>query len=187
MFDDTVRCYIAYANLDATDKDIVEVAKLTFAEEIINKLPNKYDTIIGVAKEDIKIGDHVHVHNTGMSDKKKDYEFSQGCKNNEILPESERATFMGYHRGNGKVGTRNFIGIISSVNCSATVCKKIAEAFNDEALSDFENVDGIVSITHGTGCGINSKGLGWELLQATIAGYSRHQKIKSQERLEFRY
>ena len=51
---------------------------------------------------------------------------------------------------------------------------KIAEAFNEEALSDFENVDGIVSITHGTGCGINSKGLGWELLQATIAGYSRH-------------
>ena len=134
----------------------------------------KYDTIIGVAKEDIKIGDHVHVHNTGMSDKKKDYEFSQGCKNNEILPESERATFMGYHRPNGKVGTRNFIGIISSVNCSATVCKKIAEAFDDETLSDFENVDGIVSITHGTGCGINSKGLGWELLQATIAGYSRH-------------
>ena len=134
----------------------------------------KYDTIIGIAKEDIKIGDHVHVHNTGMSDKKKDYEFSKGCKNDEILPESERATFMGYHRPNGKVGTRNFIGIISSVNCSATVCKKIAEAFNDEALSDFENVDGIVSITHGTGCGINGNGLGWELLQATIAGYARH-------------
>ena len=134
----------------------------------------KYDTMIGVAKENIKIGDHVHVHNTGMVDSKKDYQFSQGCKNNEVLPESERATFMGYRRPNGKVGTRNFIGIISSVNCSATVCKKIAESFNEEALSEFENVDGIVSITHGTGCGINSKGLGWELLQATIAGYSRH-------------
>jgi len=134
----------------------------------------KYDTIIGRAKENIKIGDHVHVHNTGMVDSKKDYQFSQGCKNNEVLPESERATFMGYRRPNGKVGTRNFIGIISSVNCSATVCKKIAESFNEEALSEFENVDGIVSITHGTGCGINSKGLGWELLQATIAGYSRH-------------
>jgi len=134
----------------------------------------KYDTMIGVAKENIKIGDHVHVHNTGMVDSKKDYQFSQGCKNNEVLPESERATFMGYRRPNGKVGTRNFIGIISSVNCSATVCKKIAESFNEEVLSEFENVDGIVSITHGTGCGINSKGLGWELLQATIAGYSRH-------------
>mgnify|MGYP001310354820 FL=1 len=134
----------------------------------------KYDTMIGIAKENIKIGDHVHVHNTGMVDSKKDYQFSQGCKNNEVLPESERATFMGYRRPNGKVGTRNFIGIISSVNCSATVCKKIAESFNEEALSEFENVDGIVSITHGTGCGINSKGLGWELLQATIAGYSRH-------------
>jgi altronate hydrolase len=138
-------------------------------EEII-----KYDNIIGIAKEDIKKGDHVHVHNTGMVDKKRDYEFSQGCKDIKVLPEEERATFMGYKRPNGKVGTRNFIGIISSVNCSATVCKKIAEAYNEEALSDYENVDGIVSITHGTGCGINSNGLGWELLQATISGYSRH-------------
>ena len=134
----------------------------------------KYDNIIGVAKENIKIGNHVHVHNTGMVDKKRDYEFSQGCKNVKVLPENEQATFMGYRRANGKVGTRNFIGIISSVNCSATVCKKIAESFNEEILSEYENVDGIVSITHGTGCGINSNGLGWELLQATIAGYSRH-------------
>ena len=144
-------------------KDISE------GEEII-----KYDNLIGIAKKNIKIGDHVHVHNTGMIDKKRDYEFSQGCKNVKVLPENEQATFMGYRRANGKVGTRNFIGIISSVNCSATVCKKIAESFNEEILSEYENVDGIVSITHGTGCGINSNGLGWELLQATIAGYSRH-------------
>ena len=144
-------------------KDISE------GEEII-----KYDNIIGIAKENIKIGNHVHVHNTGMVDKKRDYEFSQGCKNVKVLPKNEQATFMGYKRANGKVGTRNFIGIISSVNCSATVCKKIAESFNEEILSEYENVDGIVSITHGTGCGINSNGLGWELLQATIAGYSRH-------------
>jgi len=144
-------------------KDISE------GEEII-----KYDNLIGIAKKNIKIGDHVHVHNTGMIDKKRDYEFSQGCKNVKVLPENEQATFMGYKRANGKVGTRNFIGIISSVNCSATVCKKIAESFNEEILSEYENVDGIVSITHGTGCGINSNGLGWELLQATIAGYSRH-------------
>ncbi len=64
-----------------------------------------------------------------------------------VLPESERATFMGYQRANGKVGTRNFIGIISSVNCSATVCKKIAEAFSEEALSEYANVDGIVSMS----------------------------------------
>jgi altronate hydrolase len=147
----------------------VATKNISQGDEII-----KYDTIIGIAKENIKIGDHVHVHNTGMVDSKKDYQFSQGCKNNEVLPENERATFMGYRRPSGKVGTRNFIGIISSVNCSATVCKKIAESFSEEALSEYENVDGLVSITHGTGCGINSKGLGWELLQATIAGYSRH-------------
>ncbi len=134
----------------------------------------KYDNIIGIAKENISAGDHVHVHNTGMATRKKDYQFSEGCKTLEILPESERATFMGYRRDNGKVGTRNFIGVISSVNCSATVCKKIADAFDEEVLSEFDNVDGVVSITHGTGCGINSNGLGWELLQATIEGYSKH-------------
>ena len=134
----------------------------------------KYDNIIGVAKENISIGDHVHVHNTGMAEGTKDYQFSQGCKELEILPLKERASFLGYKRNNGKVGTRNFIGVISSVNCSATVCKKIAEAFNDDILSEYENVDGVVAITHGTGCGQTSKGLGWELLQATIGGYARH-------------
>ena len=88
----------------------VATQNISQGDEII-----KYDTIIGIAKENIKIGDHVHVHNTGMVDSKKDYQFSQGCKNNEVLPENKRATFMGYHRPNGKVGTRNFIGIISSI------------------------------------------------------------------------
>ena len=134
----------------------------------------KYDNIIGTASDNIAIGDHVHVHNTGMSDKKRDYEFSQGCKELEILPEDKQATFMGYKRPGGKYGTRNFVGIISSVNCSATVCKKIADTFNEEVMSQYPNVDGVVSITHSLGCGGNSRGMGWELLQATMQGYSRH-------------
>ena len=134
----------------------------------------KYDNIIGTATDNIAIGDHVHVHNTGMSDKKRDYEFSQGCKELEILPEDKQATFMGYKRAGGKYGTRNFVGIISSVNCSATVCKKIADTFNEEVMAQFPNVDGVVSITHSLGCGGNSRGMGWELLQATMQGYSRH-------------
>ena len=134
----------------------------------------KYDNIIGTATDNIAIGDHVHVHNTGMSDKKRDYEFSQGCKELEILPEDKQATFMGYKRPGGKYGTRNFVGIISSVNCSATVCKKIADTFNEEVMSQYPNVDGVVSITHSLGCGGNSRGMGWELLQATMQGYSRH-------------
>ena len=134
----------------------------------------KYDNIIGTATDNIAVGDHVHVHNTGMSDKKRDYEFSQGCKELEILPEDKQATFMGYKRPGGKYGTRNFVGIISSVNCSATVCKKIADTFNEEVMSQYPNVDGVVSITHSLGCGGNSNGMGWELLQATMQGYSRH-------------
>ena len=167
-------------NISLSEENITTRQFIPVGHKIATKNINKgddlvkYDNIIGTAKENISVGDHVHVQNTSMSDKKRDYEFSLGCKETQILPKSEQATFMGYRRANGKVGTRNFIGVISSVNCSATVCKKIAEAFNEETLSKYENVDGIVSLTHGTGCGINSNGLGWELLQATIQGYSRH-------------
>ncbi len=167
-------------NIDIIEEKINTNQKIPVGHKIATKNIGagekiiKYDNIIGIAKQNIKTGDHVHVHNTGMAERTKDYQFSEGCKEMSILPENARATFMGYRRSSGKVGTRNFIGIISSVNCSATVCKKIAEHFNETILSEYENVDGVVSITHGTGCGINSNGLGWELLQATIAGYSRH-------------
>ena len=134
----------------------------------------KYDNIIGTATDEIKKGDHVHVHNIGMSDKKKDYEFSAGCKQTKIIDIDKQATFMGFKRKNGRSGTRNFVGIISSVNCSATVCKKIADSFDEDFMAQYPNVDGVVSITHSLGCGGNSRGMGWELLQATMDGYSRH-------------
>ena len=166
---------ISIENENLTTKQFIPVGHKIATKNIIKGDEIiKYDNIIGTAKENISIGEHVHVQNTGMSNKKRDYEFSEGCREIKILPEDKQASFMGYLRANGKVGTRNFIGIISSVNCSATVCKKIAEAFNEETLSKYENVDGVVSLTHGTGCGINSNGLGWELLQATMQGYSRH-------------
>lgn len=134
----------------------------------------KYNQIIGFATETVAPGDHVHTHNVAVRQFQRDYEFTQGAQAVAMVPEADRATFRGILRADGRVATRNYIGVLSSVNCSATVCRYIADTFKGDGLKDFPNVDGVVAITHGTGCGMAGKGLGWDLLQATMAGYARH-------------
>ena len=134
----------------------------------------KYDQIIGFAKEDIAPGEHVHVQNVEMQDFSRDYAFGKDVKPTDYVPEAERATFNGFLRDNGKAGTRNFIGVLSTVNCSATVAHFIAETFPGEEVASYENVDGIVALTHGTGCGMADRGDGFDALQRTLWGYARH-------------
>ncbi len=129
----------------------------------------RYNQIIGFASRQISPGDHVHVHNLAMGSFERDYAF---CA--DIRPQrqpSTRLTFDGIVRPDGRVATRNYIGVISSVNCSANVCRAIGNAFQGEALEDYPNVDGVVSITHKTGCACPQ---GMELLQRVMAGYIRH-------------
>jgi altronate hydrolase len=132
----------------------------------------KYGQTIGQATRDIEPGDHVHVHNLDMS--ATDAEHSVQNVYVPTLPSAHPATFEGYLRDDGRVGTRNYIGVISSVNCSATVCKHIAKAFSSERLKDFPNVDGVVAITHGSGCGMGAKGEGIDILKRTLRGYADH-------------
>ncbi|MBL0375136.1 altronate dehydratase [Rhizobium sp. KVB221] len=136
---------------------------------------HKFGQVIGVATADIAPGQHIHLHNLQMIDSEHEHQFATGNKDEELLPEAERRTFMGYDRGPGGVGTRNYIGIISSVNCSATVSRYIAEHFNRSGgLEGFGNVDGVVALTHGGGCAINNKSEGYRILTRTIQGYARH-------------
>ena len=135
----------------------------------------KFGQIIGTASADIGAGEHVHVHNLSMDDFDRDYAFSSARSNTEKLPAAEAATFMGYRRADGKVGTRNYIGVISSVNCSATVAKHVARAIDREnLLGDYPNVDGIVALTHGAGCCIGTDHEGFRMLQRTIWGHAEH-------------
>jgi altronate hydrolase len=134
----------------------------------------KYDQIIGFASQDIVPGEHVHVHNVEMHDFARDYAFGSDAKPTAFVPEDQRASFDGFLRANGKVGTRNFIGVLSTVNCSATVCHLVAETFPKEELAAYPNVDGIVALTHGTGCGMADSGDGFAALQRTLWGYARH-------------
>ena len=150
----------------------IALRKIVKGEKII-----KYDQLIGIASKDILPGEHVHVENTNFQSTDHDYEFSTSVKLPNMIEPEKRATFKGYKRQNGKVGTRNYIGILTSVNCSATAAKNIAEAFNEEKLSKFPNVDGVVSFTHGTGCGMADSGDGFDALQRVLLGYIQHPNL----------
>lgn len=135
----------------------------------------RYNQIIGFASKPIAAGEHVHTHNLVMGDFERDYAFGADIK---PQPARRQATFQGIVRADGRVATRNYIGILSSVNCSATAARAIADHFsrqiNPQALADFPNVDGVVALTHGTGCGMATEGLGMQVLERTLTGYATH-------------
>ncbi|WP_265515867.1 UxaA family hydrolase [Nitratireductor luteus] len=138
----------------------------------------KFGQIIGFAKTAIAPGEWVHEHNLAMGDFERDYRFSQEARPVNVLPIEEQATFEGYRRANGRVGTRNYIGILTSVNCSASVARFIAEAANRSGmLDDWPEIDGVVSFTHGTGCGIAGSGEGFDMLKRTQWGYAAHPNL----------
>ncbi|MCX7961648.1 MAG: altronate dehydratase family protein [Burkholderiales bacterium] len=131
----------------------------------------RYSQIIGFATRDIRAGEHVHVHNLGMGEFERDYAFCADVRPTDYV--APPATFQGIVRADGRVATRNYIGILTSVNCSATVARMIADHFRDK-LADFPNVDGVVALAHKTGCGMAAEGEGMEILRRTLTGYARH-------------
>lgn len=141
----------------------------------------RYGQVIGVATRDIGSGEHVHMHNVRMVDLSQTYDFCTAKKDMAIEP--DRDEFMGIRRPDGRVATRNFIGILTTVNCSATVARAIADHFrrdiNPAALEDYPNVDGVVALTHTTGCGMASSGEAIDTLRRTLAGYAHHVNFHS--------
>jgi len=135
----------------------------------------KFNQIIGFASGDIEPGQHVHTHNCLFQGFERDYAFGIDATPTEFVSPTERASFQGYRRANGRVGTRNYIGILSSVNCSATVIKQIAEQVKwSGALDQYPNVDGVVAFAHGSGCGMASDGDGFANLQRVMYGFAGH-------------
>ena len=129
----------------------------------------KYGQVIGRAAADIAVGDHVHSHNLVMADDARQVEI--GADFAQVATD-QTASFEGFVRADGAVGTRNYIGVLTSVNCSATVARRIADAFPDSMLPS--GVDGVVAFTHQGGCGGSALSADVGLLQRTMAGYARH-------------
>lgn len=136
----------------------------------------RYGQIIGHATQAIAPGQHVHVHNLAFSDFARAHEPGAGALPTDYA--ATPATFDGIVRADGRVATRNYIGVLTSVNCSATAARAIADHFRrdirPEALADFPNVDGVVALTHGMGCATDSAGEELRVLRRTLGGYARH-------------
>lgn len=135
----------------------------------------KYAQVIGYAAEDIAAGEHVHTHNLEFRNVEATYEFSTNLR--PVAPATQRDTFMGYRRATGRVGTRNYIAVLTSVNCSATAARLIAQHFTEDRLAAYPNVDGVVAFVHGTGCAMGGDGTGFELLQRVLWGYARNPNV----------
>lgn len=132
----------------------------------------RYNQIIGFATEDIAAGRHVHSHNLMFENFERDYAIGADLRTSPVV--AQPATFMGIRRDDGGIATRNYIAVIATVNCSASVVKFVAQHFTPDRLAEYPNVDGIVPIAHSVGCGMDSNGAGMDILRRTIAGYVRH-------------
>jgi altronate hydrolase len=175
---------VAVARLDIKAGTGIPEEKITCLDQIsfghkvaisairAGEVVKKYGQIIGFASRDIEPGEHVHTHNLEVKDFTRDYAFGADVK--ETVPETVPATFEGIQRADGRIATRNYIGIISTVNCSASVARLIADSFHENLLADFTNIDGIVPICHGLGCACSNTDEGFEILLNTLAGYIRH-------------
>ncbi len=141
----------------------------------------RYNQIIGTAKNDIAPGQHVHTHNLEFSHFARDYAAGQGAQPTAYV--DRPATFQGIRRADGRIATRNYVGVLTSVNCSATAARAIADRFrrdiHPEALAAFPNVDGVVALTHGGGCATASDGEPLQLLRRTLGGYARHPNFSA--------
>ena len=159
-------------------REINTIDPIPFGHKVCLKSVNKgdpiikYDQIIGFASKNIQAGEHVHSHNLEFKEFKRDFKVTD--KKN-IIEEKADTFFNGIMRDNGDVATRNYIGIVSTVNCSATVTKMIVEKIKySDILKDYPNIDGIVPITHSTGCGMNTVSEGMQIFQRTIDVFKNH-------------
>ena len=143
-----------------------------------NEPIRKYGQIIGLAAGEIAPGAWVHEHNCVMAEFARDYQFGVDAKPEAILPLERQATFEGFRRPGGKTGTRNYLALLTSVNCSATAARLIArEIERSGVLADYPNVDGVLPLVHATGCGMAGTGEGFETLKRTQWGYAAHPNM----------
>lgn len=162
-----------YAMLELQD-DVPRFHKIALVDIASGTPIRKYRQVIGVALTDISAGQHVHVHNCGMAEQHGGELTAAADIAQALVMDDLPKTFMGYRRNSGKVGTRNYIAILTSVNCSASVAKAIERHFDTPQTNErFAAVDGVVAFTHGTGCGM-SKTEGFDILTRVLRGYATH-------------
>jgi altronate hydrolase len=135
----------------------------------------RYGQVIGFATEDIEPGDHVHSHNLAFGSLERKLEFCVDARPTLRHPPEQMRHFEGYLRRDGRVGTRNYVAVVSTVNCSASVSQQVKERFGE--LRDYPNVDGVIALTHKSGCGMVQSGEDHQVLERVLAGYAQHPNV----------
>jgi altronate hydrolase len=136
----------------------------------------RFGQVIGFATAAIEPGDHVHTHNLAFRAVARDYEVGADVRPVHRYPPEAMRTFDGYRRADGRVGTRNYVAIVSTVNCSASVCQLVKQRFVS-ANHGFSHVDGVIAITHKSGCAVEEGGEDHVALQRVLAGYATHPNV----------
>lgn len=174
----TVQRGTTIAGNGLTSLDTVPAGNKIASRDIAKSEPIlKYNVVIGFAAEDITAGSLIHNRHIEFRQLEIDYQYSTEYEPVELLPEKERATFEGFLRDDGRAGTRNYLAIVSTVNCSATVIHEIARHFTPERLADYPNIDGVCAFSHSLGCGMEMSGEPMDLLHRTLAGYIQHPNV----------
>jgi altronate hydrolase len=175
---DEIPVGVAPAGLPAARQRVPKGHKMASAALAEGAPVRKFGQIIGFASRPIEAGDWIHEHNCIVHEFARDYRFGEGANVVAPLPVERRATFQGYRRPGGLTGTRNYLAILTSVNCSATVARLMArEIERSGELADYPNIDGVIALVHGTGCGLASRGEGYEALQRTQWGYAANPNV----------
>ncbi len=151
--------------------------KISICSILKDKPIIKYGHTIGYAKYNIELGEHLHTHNVKYKDVDKNYNFSNILNSKEQNLTSEKSNFMGFKRLDGLVGTRNTIAILTSVNCSATAARMIADYFSNDKIKGYPNIDSVNAFVHSTGCGMADNGDGFEALQRVLWGYAKNPNV----------
>ena len=174
---------VAIAKKNINKGELGALSKIPFGHKIAtcsilkDQAVIKYGQTIGYAKYDISVGEHLHTHNINYKDIDRSYVFSKNKNFNMKHFNIEKLNFLGFKRSDGSVGTRNTIAILTSVNCSATAARLIADHFNHDRIKDYKNVDNVSAFVHATGCGMADNGEGFETLQRVLWGYAKNPNV----------
>ncbi len=157
-------------------KDIAAGHKIAFRARAPGEAIHRYGQIIGFASEPIQPGDHVHTHNLHMGEVTQDYQVGIDARSVTAHPPESMRFFDGYLRPDGRVGTRNYVAVISTVNCSASASRWVAERFR-YVERDYPGIDGVIALTHRGGCGLVADGEDHRMLERVLAGYAAHPNV----------
>ena len=134
----------------------------------------RYGVVIGRAKEALPAGSWVHERRLEMPAARALEGLPIATVKAAKKPALDGYTFQGYRNPDGSVGTRNLLGITTTVQCVAGVLEVAVQRIRSELLPKYPNVDGVVGLEHTYGCGVAIDAPGAEIPIRTLRNIARN-------------